>query len=68
MTRQRSLIARGRIQDFKRINTVHKDQDKERIATPVYSTMTEQAKAEISLTFIDEGGEWKLIAFALKPR
>jgi len=64
----KELIAKGRVQDYKRINTVYKDQDKERIATPVYSTMFEQSKAELALTFIDEGGEWKLIAFALKPR
>src|SRR5215204_3908407 len=54
----KELIARGRIQDFKRITTAYKDQDKQRVATPVYSTLFEQSKGELSLTFIDEGGEW----------
>src|SRR5215216_7703382 len=30
----KELIAKGRIQDYKRINMVYKDQEKERIATP----------------------------------
>jgi hypothetical protein len=64
----KELIARGRVQDYKRINMAYNEQDKARIATPVYGTLFEQSKGELSLTFIDEGGEWKLIAFSLKPR
>lgn len=64
----KELTARGRLQDYRRINTSYQDQGKDRIATPVYGTAFDQSKGEISLTFIDEGGEWKLIAFAFKQR
>jgi hypothetical protein len=64
----KELTAKGRLQEFRRINTSFTDQNKDRIATPVFGTTFEQSRGEITLSFIDEGGEWKLIAFAFKQR
>lgn len=64
----KELTARGRIQEQRRINTSYRDQGKDRIATPVYATVFDQSKGDLTITFIDEGGEWKLIAFEFKPR
>jgi hypothetical protein len=64
----KELTARGRLQDYRRINTSYRDEGKDRIAMPVFGVTFEQARGEITLTFIDEAGEWKLIAFAFKQR
>ncbi|MFP5264999.1 MAG: hypothetical protein ACLGJB_24175 [Blastocatellia bacterium] len=64
----KELTARGRLQEHRRINTSYQEQGKDRIATPVYSTFFEQSRGELAITFIDEGGEWKLIAFEFKLR
>ena len=66
--RLKELTAKGRLQDFKRINTSYRDEGKDRVAMPVFGTTFEQSRGEITLSFIDEGGEWKLIAFAFKQR
>ena len=64
----KELTAKGRLQEFRRINTSYTEKDKDRIAMPVFGTTFEQARGEITLSFIDEGGEWKLIAFSFKQR
>ena len=64
----KELTAKGRLQEFRRINTSYTTQDKDRIATPVFGTTFEQTRGEITLSFVDEGGEWKLIAFSFKQR
>ncbi|HVG20796.1 MAG TPA: hypothetical protein VNI02_17245 [Blastocatellia bacterium] len=64
----KELTARGRVQDHRRINTSYRDQGKDRIAVPVFATIFEQSRGDLTLTFIDESGEWKLIAFEFKQR
>ena len=64
----KELTAKGRLQDFKRTNTSYRDEGKDQIAMPVYNTTFEQARGDVTLSFIDEDGEWKLIAFAFKQR
>jgi hypothetical protein len=64
----KELTARGRLQDFKRTNTSYREEGKDQIAMPVYNATFEQARGDLTLSFIDEGGEWKLIAFAFKQR
>jgi len=58
----------GKILDFERISMSFQGEGKDRIASPVYRTSTDKTKAEITLNFQDESGEWKLIGFAYKPR
>lgn len=64
----KELTAKGRLQGYRRMNTSYQDQGKDRIATPVFGTTFDQARGEVTLSFIDEDGEWKLIAFAFKQR
>jgi hypothetical protein len=64
----KELTAKGRLHEFRRINTTFQDIGKDRTAKPVFGTTFDQAKGEITLTFIDESGEWKLIEFAFKQR
>lgn len=58
----------GKILDFERISMALQGEGKSRMALPVYRTSSNRAKAEITLTFQDESGEWKLFGFAYKPR
>ena len=64
----RQMSEHGKILDFERISMSFQGEGKNRIASPVYRTSTDKAKAEITLNFQDDSGEWKLIGFAYKPR
>ena len=61
------ITAIGRIQDYRRLSMFFEG-DKNRIASPSYSVLFDQAATEIMLNFKDEGGEWKLVGFSLKRR
>jgi hypothetical protein len=62
------MAENGKILDFERISMTFEGESKNRMAKPVYRTSAERARAEITLTFQDESGEWKLFGFAYKPR
>ena len=62
------MAENGKVLDFERISMALKGEGKSRMASPVYRTASERARAEITLTFQDESGEWKLFGFAYKPR
>ena len=64
----RQIADHGKIFDFQRISMSFQGEGKSRIASPVYRTSSQQAKAEITLNFQDEGGEWKLFGFINKLR
>lgn len=64
----KQIAEQGKILDFQRISMLFQGEGKSRMALPVYRTSSDRAKAEITLTFQDEGGEWKLFGFAYKPR
>ena len=64
----RQMAEQGKILDFQRISMAFQGEGKSRMALPVYRTSSDRARAEITLTFQDESGEWKLFGFAYKPR
>ena len=64
----KELGARGKLLTHQRIQMKYESGTKERIASPVYSVAFEQSRGELTLNFIDESGEWKLIGFAFKQR
>jgi hypothetical protein len=64
----KEMAEHGKILDFQRISMAFQGEGKSRMALPVYRTASDRAKAEITLTFQDESGEWKLFGFAYKPR
>jgi hypothetical protein len=64
----KQMAENGKILEFERISMALQGEAKNRMALPVYRTASERARADITLTFQDESGEWKLFGFAYKPR
>jgi hypothetical protein len=64
----KELTERGRLQSFHRIRMNYESGVKDRIVSPVYITAFEQSAGELTLNFVDTGGEWKLIGFSFKQR
>jgi len=64
----KELTARGKLQNPQRVQMKYESGSKDRIASPVYNVAFEQSHGDLTLSFIDEGGEWKLIGFAFKQR
>jgi|ERR1044072_5390800 hypothetical protein len=64
----KELTAKGRLQDYQRVRMTFEGEGADRMAVPVFSALFEQAKGDITLYFVDESGEWRLIGFAYKQR
>ena|SRR5438128_6045574 len=64
----KELTSRGKLQSFNRIQMKYEGENKERIASPVYFVAFDQSRGDLTLSFVDESGEWKLIGFAFKQR
>ena len=64
----KELTAKGKVRDFERISMPIQGEGKDRMVLPVYKTLFESVSGDIYLTFLDEGGEWKLFGFAFKPK
>jgi len=64
----KELTAKGKLQSYQRVQMKYEGEQKERIASPVYNVAFEQSRGDLTLNFIDESGEWKLIGFAFKQR
>ena len=64
----KQITALGRPQDFDRLSMLFDHDGKKRVALPTYAVSLDQARAEITLTFRDDGGEWKLLGFSVKTR
>lgn len=64
----KQMAENGKILEFERISMTFQGEAKSRMALPVYRTSSDRARADITLTFQDESGEWKLFGFAYKPR
>jgi hypothetical protein len=64
----KELTAKGKLQNYQRVQMKYESGSKDRIASPVYNVVFEQSRGDLTLNFIDERGEWKLIGFAFKQR
>lgn len=64
----KQLTAYGKVLDHRRIQMPFEGEGRSRMASPVFGTAFEQIHGELTLNFRDEGGEWKLLGFAFKPR
>ena len=62
------LSANGKVQQYVRISTGFEGEEKDLRVAAVYATTFEQSKGNLTLYFVDESGEWKLIGFSLKRR
>ena len=64
----KELTAKGKLQSYQRVQMKYETETKDRIASPLYNVAFEQSRGDLTLNFIDESGEWKLIGFAFKQR
>jgi hypothetical protein len=64
----KELAAFGKVVSYERASMRFQGEGKDRMAIPIYMTTFEQAAGDLTLTFQDEGGEWKLLAFEFKRR
>jgi Protein of unknown function (DUF3887) len=64
----KELTAKGKLQSYQRVQMKYETETKDRIASPFYNVAFEQSRGDLTLNFIDESGEWKLIGFAFKQR
>ena len=64
----KQVAEQGKVLDFQRISMAFQGEGKSRMASPVYRISSDRSRGEITLNFQDQGGEWKLIGFAYKPR
>lgn len=62
------LTANGKVLEYVRTKMPLQGEGKNRMAMPTYGVAFETRNGDLTLTFQDEGGEWKLLAFAFKPR
>lgn len=62
------LAANGKVQSFVRISGGLEGEGKNARNFAVYATRFEQRAGNLTLSFVDESGEWRLIGFALKLR
>jgi hypothetical protein len=64
----KQLKAQGKINNYDRLSMTMEGEGKDRRVLPVYRVAFEQARGDLTLTFQDESGEWKLFGFSFKPR
>jgi hypothetical protein len=64
----KQLAALGRPQNYSRLSMSYDSLESKRMVHPVYAVLTEQSRADVTLSFVDNSGEWKLVGFAVKPR
>ena len=64
----KKITALGRPQSYDRLSMMFDKDGKKRIANPIYAVTFDQTRGEITLTFRDDDGEWKLLGFSVKNR
>ena len=64
----KQLTVQGKTQGFDRMSMTIQGEGKDRMLLPVYRVAFEQGRGDLTLTFQDESGEWKLFGFSYKPR
>ena len=64
----RQVVEQCKILNFERVSMSFQSEGKERMASPVYRVSSDRTRGEITLSFHDQGGEWKFFGFAFKPR
>jgi len=64
----RQLVEQCKVASFDRLSMTFQGEGKNRMAMPVYRVASDRSRGETTLTFHDQGGEWKLFGFAYKPR
>ena len=63
----KQLTVSGKSVSFERVSMTFQGEGKDRMLLPLYKVIFEQGRGDVTLTFQDEGGEWKLFGFTFKP-
>ena len=63
----KELTISGKTRAFDRTSMPIQGEGRGRMLLPVYRVLFEQGSGEVTLTYEDEGGEWKLFGFAFRP-
>jgi hypothetical protein len=61
------LAALGHPEKWVRTSLAFNDKDKSHLALPTYIVTTDQMSVTVTLTFEDDDGEWKFMAFSAQP-
>ncbi|MFY9556859.1 MAG: hypothetical protein WAV20_13365 [Blastocatellia bacterium] len=61
------LAAFGKTLGYERLSMPFQGEGKDRMLMPVYKVAFERQTGQVTLTFQDESGEWKLFGFTFKP-
>ncbi|HLG17019.1 MAG TPA: hypothetical protein VJH03_21325 [Blastocatellia bacterium] len=64
----KQIAAMGRIMKHTRLSMSFDKEGGARICLPAYAVIFDAARAEITLKFLDAGGEWKVLGFFVKTR
>jgi hypothetical protein len=64
----KELTENGKVVQYARVSTSFQGEGKDKILGAVYATTFERSGGNLTLYFIDESGEWRLIGFAWKKR
>lgn len=64
----KELTENGKVVHFARSSTTIEGEGKDRIVGAVYGTTFEKHGGNLTLYFVNQGGEWRLIGFMMKLR
>jgi len=64
----KELGEHGKVLQFARISTSREGEDKDPIIGATYGTTFERRGGNVTLYFVDESGEWRVVGFAMKSR
>lgn len=62
----KQITAFGTIRQIERLSMTMDKEGEHQVALPVYSVLFDQARCEVTLKFTDDGGDWKLLGFAVR--
>ena len=64
----KELGENGKVVQYARISTTIEREGKDRRVGAIYGTTFERRGGNLTLYFVDESGEWRLVGFAMKMR
>lgn len=57
----------GGVRDWSRLSMTFEQEGNHRLARPAYSVRFDNLRCEVTFKFTDDGGQWKLLGFAVRP-
>jgi hypothetical protein len=64
----KSVNSYGKFLGYQRTSAGYDGDPKDKLVKAIYAISFEQARGSLTLYFVDESGEWKLVGFAWKAR